>query len=80
VEEALSRLVSNTDSRLILSIRHAQVRLEYDLLLKSLNPIRRIRELVQELRRAREEGERARRRIEQLEQEKQRLEEWDTRS
>jgi hypothetical protein len=35
------------------------------LFLKSLNPVRRIRELVQELRRGREEGERARRRIEQ---------------
>jgi transposase len=45
------------------------------LFLKSLNPVRRIRELVQELRRAREEGERARRRIEQLEKENQRLEE-----
>lgn len=43
--------------------------------LKSLNPIRRIRKLVQELRRAREEAERARRRIAQLERETQRLEE-----
>ena len=49
------------------------------MLLKSLNPVRRIRELVQELRRAREEGERARRRIEQLEKEKQRLEEENQR-
>lgn len=38
--------------------------------LKSLNPLRRIRELAQELRRAREEREQARRRIEQLEREK----------
>lgn len=43
--------------------------------LKSLNPVRRIRQLLEELCRAREEGERARQRIEQLEQEKQRLEE-----
>lgn len=43
--------------------------------LKSLNPVRRIRELVQELRRAREEGDRARRQIEQLQKENQRLEE-----
>ena len=47
--------------------------------LKSLNPVRRIRELVQELRRTREEGERARRRIEQLEKENQRLEEENKR-
>jgi transposase len=45
------------------------------LFLESLNPVRRIRELVQELRRAREEGERTRRRIEQLESENRRLEE-----
>lgn len=38
--------------------------------LKSLNPVRRIRELAQELRRTREEREQARRRIEQLEREK----------
>ena len=37
--------------------------------LKSLNPLRRIRELAQELRRTREEGERIRRRNEELEQE-----------
>lgn len=42
--------------------------------LKSLNPVHRIRELVQELRRAREEGEAARRRIEELEKQNQRLE------
>jgi transposase len=40
------------------------------LFLKSLNPVRRIRELAQELRRTREEREQARRRIEQLEREK----------
>jgi len=40
------------------------------LFLKSLNPLRRIRELAQELRRTREEREQARRRIEQLEREK----------
>jgi len=39
------------------------------LFLKSLNPLRRIRELAQELRRTREEGERIRRRNEELEQE-----------
>jgi len=49
------------------------------LFLKSLNPVRRIRELVQELRRAREEGDRARRQIEQLEKENQRLEEENKR-
>jgi transposase len=49
------------------------------LFLKSLNPVRRIRELIQDLRRAREEGERARRRIEQLEKENQRLEEENKR-
>ena len=43
--------------------------------LKSLNPVQRIRELVQDLHRAREEGEGARRRIEQLEKEKQQLQE-----
>ena len=43
--------------------------------LKSLNPVRRIRELAQELRRTREEGERARRRIEQLEKENQQFQE-----
>ena len=42
--------------------------------LKSLNPVRRIRELAQELRRTREEREQARRRIEQLENENERLE------
>ena len=41
---------------------------------KSLNPVRRIRELVQELRRAREERDQARRRNEQLEKENERLE------
>jgi transposase len=45
------------------------------LFLKSLSPIRRIRELAQELRRTREEGERARRRIEQLEKENQQFQE-----
>jgi transposase len=40
------------------------------LFLESLNPLRRIRELAQELRRTREEREQARRRIEQLEREK----------
>jgi transposase len=49
------------------------------LFLKSLNPVRRIQELVQELRHAREEGERARRRIEQLEKENKRLEEENKR-
>jgi len=44
------------------------------LFLKSLNPVRRIRELVQELRRAREERDQARRRNEQLEKENERLE------
>lgn len=47
--------------------------------LKSLNPVGRIRELVQELRRTREEGERARRRIERLEEENQRLKEENKR-
>lgn len=42
--------------------------------LKSLNPVRRVRELVQELRRAREERDQARRRNEQLEKENERLE------
>ena len=45
----------------------------------SLNPVRRIRELVQELRRAREESERDRRRIEQLEEDNRRLEEENKR-
>jgi len=45
------------------------------LFLKSINLLRRIRELVQELRRTRGEGEQARRRIEQLEEEDQRLQE-----
>jgi transposase len=44
------------------------------LFLKSLNPVRRIRELAQELGRTREEREQARRRIEQLENENERLE------
>jgi transposase len=44
------------------------------LFLKSLNPLGRIRELVQELRRTREERDQVRRRNEQLEQENQRLE------
>lgn len=47
--------------------------------LRSINPLRRIRELVEELRRAREEGGQARRRIEQLEKENQRLEEENKR-
>jgi transposase len=47
--------------------------------LKSLNPVRRIQELVQELRRVREEGQWARRRMEQLESENQRLEEENKR-
>ncbi len=42
--------------------------------LKSLNPVRRIRELAQELHRARQERDQARRRNEQLEQENERLE------
>ncbi len=42
--------------------------------LKSINPLRRIRELAQELRRTREEGDQVRRRNEQLEQENERLE------
>lgn len=41
--------------------------------LKSLNPLRRIRELVQELGRTREERDQAQRRIGQLEEESQRL-------
>jgi len=49
------------------------------LFLKSINPLRRIRELVEELRRTREEGEQARRRIEQLEKENQRLQEENKR-
>jgi len=49
------------------------------LFLKSLNPVGRIRELVQQLRRAREEGDRSRRRIEQLEKENQRLDEENQR-
>lgn len=47
--------------------------------LKSINPLRRIRELVEELRRAREEGGQARRRIEQLEKENHRLQEENKR-
>ncbi len=43
--------------------------------LKSINPLRRIRELVQQLRCSREETEQARQRIEQLEKENQRLQE-----
>lgn len=43
--------------------------------LKSINPLHRIRELVQELRRSREEAEQARQRMEQLEKENQRLQE-----
>ena len=43
--------------------------------LKSLNPLRRIQELAQELRRAREERDQARRRNEQLERDNERLEE-----
>jgi transposase len=50
-------------------------RLEYDLFLKSLNPVGGQRELARELRRTREERDQARRRIEQLEQEKQQLQE-----
>jgi hypothetical protein len=45
------------------------------LFLKSLNPVRHIRELAQELRRTQEESERARRRIEQLEKENQQFQE-----
>jgi len=44
------------------------------LFLKSLNPVRRIRELAEELRRTREKREQAQRRIEQLENENERLE------
>jgi transposase len=44
------------------------------LFFKSLNPVRRIRELAEELGRTREEREQARRRIEQLENENERLE------
>jgi transposase len=44
------------------------------LFLKSLNPVRRIKELAQELGRTREEREQARQRIEQLENENERLE------
>jgi len=44
------------------------------LFLKSINPLRRIRELAQELRRAQEEREQARQRNEQLEQQNERLE------
>ena len=47
--------------------------------LKSINPLRRIRDLTSELRRAREESDRARQRIEELEKEKQRLEEENQR-
>jgi transposase len=49
------------------------------LFLKSLNPVQRIRELVEDLRRAREEGESARRRMEELAKENQRLEEENKR-
>jgi transposase len=49
------------------------------LLLKSLNPLRRIRELAQELRRTQEERDRARRRNEQLEKENERLQEENRR-
>jgi len=44
------------------------------LFFKSLNPIRRIRELAQELRRTREERDQARRRNEELAHDNQRLE------
>lgn len=47
--------------------------------LKSINPLRRIRELAQELRCALEERDQARRRNEQLEQENERLEEENRR-
>src|SRR5260370_26006977 len=50
-------------------------RLEYDLFLKSLNPVRHIRELVQELRRRREEGHQVRRRNEEWEKENQQFRE-----
>jgi transposase len=49
------------------------------LFLKSLNPVRRIRELAQELRRTREERDQARRRNEQLEKENQGLQEENKR-
>jgi transposase len=44
------------------------------LFLKSINPLRRIRELAQELRRSQEEGDQARRRNAQLERERRQLE------
>ncbi|MGQ9636114.1 MAG: IS66 family transposase [Bryobacteraceae bacterium] len=50
-----------------------EIRLEYDLFLKSLNPLRRIQELAQEVRRTREERDQAQRRIGQLEEESHRL-------
>jgi transposase len=49
------------------------------LFLKSLNPLRRIRELAQELRRTQEERDQARRRNEQLEKENERLQEENRR-
>lgn len=43
--------------------------------LKNLNPLRRVRELMEELRRTRRERDQARQQVEQLEEEKQRLHE-----
>jgi transposase len=45
------------------------------LFLKNLNPLRRVRELMEELRRTRRERDQARQQVEQLEDEKQRLHE-----
>jgi transposase len=54
-------------------------RLEYDLFLKSINPLERIRELVQQLRRTRDERDQVRRRNEELEKEKEQLEKQNQR-
>ena len=43
--------------------------------LKNLNPVRRIRELIEELGRTRREHDQARKQVEQLEDERQRLQE-----
>ena len=48
---------------------------EYYLFFKDINPLRRIRELMEELGRTRRERDQARKQLEQLEDEKQRLQE-----
>src|SRR6266540_6619724 len=52
-----------------------EFRAKYCLFLKNLNPVRRMRELMEELGRTRRERDQARKQVEQLEDEKQRLHE-----